>query len=62
MLRKVVVFPAPLGPTSPSTSPGATLNDRSRTAATVPYDLVSPWTSIIGQQSRENRPLRHTGK
>src|SRR2546425_9240210 len=40
MLRKVVVFPAPFGPTSPSTSPGATLNDRSRTAATAPYDLV----------------------
>lgn len=36
MLRSVVVFPAPLGPTSPSTSPGATRNERSRTASRVP--------------------------
>src|SRR5437899_838647 len=33
-LRSVVVLPAPLGPTSPSTSPGATLNDRSPTETT----------------------------
>src|ERR1700733_5032565 len=44
--RSVVVLPAPLGPTSPMTSPGATRNDRSSTATTSPYSLVSPLTSI----------------
>ena len=34
--RSVVVFPAPLGPTRPSTSPGRTANDRSRTAVNSP--------------------------
>src|SRR5262245_43318311 len=44
--RSVVVLPAPFGPTSPSTSPGLTANDSSRTAANVPKILVSPVTSI----------------
>src|SRR5262245_64094944 len=44
--RSVVVLPAPFGPTSPSTSPGRTANDRSRTAVNVPKTLDSPVTSI----------------
>ena len=36
MLRSVVVLPAPLGPTRPSTSPGATVNDSPRTASKSP--------------------------
>jgi len=34
--RSVVVLPAPLGPTRPSTSPGRTANDKSRTAVNSP--------------------------
>src|SRR5689334_20783028 len=45
--RKVVVLPAPFGPTSPSTSVGATENERSSTATKSPYSFVSPVTSII---------------
>ena len=47
-LRIVVVFPAPFGPTSPSTSPGATWNDRPWTAANSPYTFSRPSTSITG--------------
>src|SRR5687767_11469374 len=35
----VVVFPAPLGPSSPTISLGATVNETSSTAATSPYVL-----------------------
>src|SRR5438552_2911655 len=45
--RKVVVLPAPFGPTSPMTSPGRTVKDRSLTAASSLYSLVSPSTSIM---------------
>ena len=34
--RSVVVFPAPFGPTSPSTSPGPTRNERALTAVKSP--------------------------
>src|SRR6185503_3911637 len=45
--RSDVVLPAPFGPTSPSTSPGRTMNDRSRTAVNSPNDLQSPAISIM---------------
>src|SRR6185369_16490145 len=38
----VVVLPAPLGPTSPTISPGATVNERSSTATKVPNTLRRP--------------------
>jgi hypothetical protein len=44
----VVVLPAPFGPRKPVTLPGITSNDRSLTAVTSPYRLVSPRISIIG--------------
>src|SRR6266496_6262 len=40
-----VVLPAPLGPMSPSTSPGCRANDRSETARRPPKTLLSPRTS-----------------
>src|SRR5262245_13801611 len=57
MLRKVVVLPAPFGPTRPSTSPGRTVKLRSRTAANSPYIFVKPATSIT-RRPRCTR-LRH---
>src|SRR5262245_61142316 len=45
-MRRVVVFPAPLGPRKPVTRPGSTTNDRLSTALTPRYSLVSPDTTI----------------
>src|SRR5215469_17688956 len=52
-IRKVVVFPAPLGPRKPETVPPSTPKLRSSTARTGPKRLVSPRTSItaIGDPS-----------
>src|SRR5215472_18123081 len=52
-IRKVVVFPAPLGPRKPVTVPPSTPKLRSPTASTGPNRLVSPDTSItaIGDPS-----------
>src|SRR5687767_6920322 len=44
--RSVVVLPAPLGPTSPTISPGFASNERSWTATASPYRLEKPATSI----------------
>ena len=41
-IRRVVVFPAPLGPRSPTTRPGASCTVRSSTATTSPKRLVRP--------------------
>ena len=41
-IRSVVVFPAPLGPRSPTTRPGASCTVRSSTATTSPKRLVRP--------------------
>ena len=41
-MRKVVVFPDPLGPSRPVTIPAGAVNDTSRTAVTRPKFLVSP--------------------
>src|SRR5580658_6941095 len=46
--RRVVVLPAPLGPTKPMTSPERTEKDKSFTAVKSPYNLVNPATSICG--------------
>src|SRR5262245_14238721 len=45
-IRRVVVFPAPLGPRNPVTLPGLASNDRSSTARTALYSLVSPLTRM----------------
>ena len=44
-MRRVVVFPDPLGPSSPVTCPAGAVNDTSRTAVTRPNTLVSSRTS-----------------
>src|SRR4051812_35520982 len=46
-MRRVVVLPAPLGPRKPVTRPGATSNERSSTARTVPNDLDRCSTRIV---------------
>ena len=50
----IVVFPAPLGPSRPTISPSAMLNETSRRASMRPYDLVKLETSIINISSSEN--------
>jgi hypothetical protein len=45
--RMVVDFPAPFGPRNPVMRPGASSKDRSLTAVTVPYRLVSAWTAMV---------------
>lgn len=39
-MRRVVVLPAPLGPSRPTISPGATVMSRERTASTGPVLLM----------------------
>lgn len=43
-IRRVVDFPAPLGPRNPVTVPEASVNDTPSTASTSPYRFVSPRT------------------
>src|SRR4051812_9102508 len=45
-ILSVVVLPEPLGPRKPVTRPGSTVNERSSTAVTLGYTLVSPETTI----------------
>src|SRR6266536_1018810 len=45
--RMVVDFPAPFGPRNPVMRPGASSKDRSLTAVTVPYHLVSASTAMV---------------
>ena len=60
IMRIVVVFPAPFGPTSPSTSPGSTRNERSLTAVVELYFLVSRSTSIIfGDRPKQVIHFKH---
>jgi hypothetical protein len=57
-MRKVVVFPDPLGPSRPVTFPSGAVKDTSRTAVTRPKVLVSPRTSISATPaSHMNDPL-----
>src|SRR5690625_753889 len=49
--RMVVVFPAPLGPSRASTSPGLVLSVRSDTATLLPNDLVRLRISSTGVQA-----------
>src|SRR4051812_9147888 len=47
-MRKLVVFPAPFGPSRPTTSPASTLNDTPFTTSRRPKYLTSPSTSNSG--------------
>ena len=49
MQRRVDVFPAPFGPMRPTTSPGATLNDKSSTAVNVSYIFERCATAITAR-------------
>src|SRR5262245_55214911 len=60
-VRSVVVLPAPLGPTSPSTSPARTVNERSRTAVKLSNVLERPVTSIM-HKLRLGYRLQATGQ
>ena len=51
-MRTVVVLPDPLGPTRPSTVPGATAKLMSRSARTRPKLFDTPSASIAGSASR----------
>src|SRR3954468_11229688 len=47
-MRTVVVLPAPLGPSTPRTVPGAASSSTPSSARTSPNDLTRPLTSIAG--------------
>src|SRR5258706_6830508 len=47
MRRKMVVLPAPLGPTSPTFSPGLSWNDASTNSTCAPYCLVTLENEIM---------------
>src|SRR5687767_1191556 len=64
-LRIVVVLPAPLGPTSPRTSPALTAKESPWTAGRSPYSFCNPSTSITGLRSRMKLSRivgRHVGR
>src|SRR5438105_14543188 len=46
-MRMVVLLPAPLGPSSPTISPEATVKEMPESAVRLPYRLVRLATSII---------------
>ena len=49
--ENVVVFPAPLGPSRPTTSPEATSRLTPRTTVRPLYDFVSSWVRSVAIQS-----------
>src|ERR1039458_9084736 len=53
----VVVFPAPLGPRNPNTSPAATSKSTPRTARTSPKFLTRPRTAMAGSGAGDRLPL-----
>ena len=48
-MRMVVVFPAPLGPRKPNSSPRSTSKLTSSTARDSPYTLTRSWTSMTAE-------------
>src|SRR5262249_31424291 len=58
---KQVVFPAPLGPISPTISPLSTLSSTSLTAAKPPKSRVSPWVSRSATRSGRRARRRNRG-
>src|SRR5471032_729509 len=59
-IEMVVVLPAPLPPSSPSTAPRGTVNVRSSTATTSPYTLRRCRTSMEGVSATPSQRL-HRG-
>src|SRR3954451_19599472 len=51
----VVVFPAPLGPRNPNTSPGSTSKLTPRTASISPNDFLSSSTSITARNIQQRK-------
>src|SRR5699024_7024691 len=51
-------LPAPLGPSTPNTSPGCTCRSTRSTARTAPKSFVNPRVSIAGHSGRCCIPLR----
>src|SRR5205814_411965 len=56
-IRAVVVLPAPVGPTSPKTSPGATASSRPSTTRRPPSTFAGPLASSAGGAARAASPL-----
>src|SRR5437764_13195723 len=48
-MRKIVLFPEPFGPRSPTTSPAPTENETSRTASRGPYRFTRFSTRTMGE-------------
>src|SRR5688500_861886 len=48
IIRKIVVLPAPLGPTSPTFSPGLSWNETSTNSTCLPYCLLTLANAIMG--------------
>src|SRR3954451_743416 len=60
-MRTVVVLPAPFGPSTPSTVPGAASSSTPSSARTAPNDFTRPLTSIAGEGGcirRASQPFR----
>ena len=49
-VRRVVLLPAPLGPSSATTAPAGTVSDTSRRASTPPYATRRPLISSAASQ------------
>ena len=48
IMRKIVVLPAPFGPTSPTFSPGFSWNEASTNSSCLPYCLLMLANAIKG--------------
>ena len=59
IIRIVVDFPAPLGPTKPVTWPGPTVNDSPSTASVEPNRLRSPVTSMVASMQTDGTKADH---
>src|SRR3982074_47391 len=58
-MRIVVVLPAPSAPISPNISPATIDSDSSRTAATLPYDLLTRSSTAASAAKHDLRFDRH---
>ena len=61
-IRTVVVLPAPLGPSKPSTVPSATVRSRPSSAVTSPYVLTRPSATIAFVIDAPRLVLRRTSR
>src|ERR1039458_1522729 len=60
IISNVVVFPAPLGPSTPKVSPCSTEKEMSSTAVRLPYFLVRFATSMLAGMGEFPRACEHT--